>query len=126
MRLPDLNAVRSHGCERYVSTNRGNFRRHADDSVLRECPMSGKTTPESDQAHRMVTAARTALNLAEQMRDEDPGWVWRYLADLAGRKPAELQQLAFVALAAITPDQTLEQAFDWVLDLPNANVGVSA
>jgi hypothetical protein len=120
MRLPDLNAVRCSGCERYVSTNRGKFRRHADDSILRECPMSGKTTPESDRAYRMVTAARTALNLAEQMRDEDTGWIWRYLTKLAKHDPAELCTLAFTALAAITPGQTLEQAFAWVLDLPAA------
>jgi hypothetical protein len=121
MRPPDLNATFCPACGRWISTNRGKFRRHADDTILRECPMSGDSTPGSERAAAMITAARTALNLAHQVRDEDTGWVWRYLADLTNRDPMQLCTLAFVALCAIPSGQTLEEAFAWVLALPSAS-----
>lgn len=120
MRPPDLNAVECPGCGRMISTNSGKFRRHSDDKTFRECGWSGKSTPLSERAAEMVVAGRTVLNLAEAVRDEDPGWVWKYLTDLAHRDLPKLQTLAFVALAAVPPGQTLEQAFAWVLELPAA------
>lgn len=119
MRPPDLNSVECPTCGRMIATNSGKFRKHADDSILRECPMSGKATQQSRLAADMVKTARTVLNLAEHLREEDPTWVWRYLSQL---DPSELRRLALVALAAVPDGQTLEQAFDWVFDLPVKSV----
>lgn len=105
-----------------IHTNLGKFRKHADDSILRECRMSGLSTPESERAAHLVAVARSVLNLTEEVHDGDTAWVWRYLTQL---NAAQLSQLAFVALAAVPTGQTLEQAFDWVLELPDA-LAVSA
>ncbi|SRX93593.1 hypothetical protein MSP7336_01832 [Mycobacterium shimoidei] len=103
-----------------ISTNSGKFRRHSDDKTFRECAWSGRSTPQSELAAEMVSTARTVLNLADVVRDEDPGFVWKYLGDLARHDVPALRRLAFVALAAVPAGQTLEQAFAWVLDLPAA------
>lgn len=116
MKPPNLNAVECPGCGRMRDTNNGHFVRHADASILRECPWSQKPVPRN-RSHELARAARTALNLADQLRVDDPALVWRYLQQLPVDK---LRELAMVALAAINPEQTTEDAFAWVMELPAA------
>lgn len=118
MKPPNLNAVECPGCGRMRDTNNGHFVRHADASILRECPWSQKPVPRN-RTHQLARAARTALNLADQLRVDDPDLVWRYLQQLPVDK---LREFTMVALAAINPDQTMDEAFGWVMELPAARL----
>jgi hypothetical protein len=119
MTPPNTNSVECPGCGRIIATKNGRLARHADDTLLRECTMSQKTTPAIDRAAQLVKTARTVLNLAEQIRDDDPSLVWKYLSSL-GRD--RLQTLAAVALTAVPPGNSLETAYRWVMDLPAARL----
>lgn len=116
MNPPNLNAVECPGCGRMRDTNNGHFVRHADVSIMRECPWSQKPIPRN-RSHELARAARTVLNLADQIRDDDPALVWRYLQNL---EPAKLRELAMVAIAAVDPGQAIDEAFGWVMELPAA------
>lgn len=116
--LPNLNAEHCPGCGRMRDTSHGKFVRHADASMLRECSWSQQPIPSS-RAHQMARAARTVLNLADQLRVDDPDLVLRYLQRLT---PDKLQEFAMVALAAVNPDQTVDDAFGWVMELPAARL----
>lgn len=69
--------------------------------------------------------AKVIADLANQVQDEDPAIVWEVLTSM----PAdELQRLLVFALAAIPTDQTVDQMFAWVRQLPvaRAHEAVSA
>ncbi|OCB15121.1 hypothetical protein A5689_27085 [Mycobacterium intracellulare subsp. yongonense] len=99
-------------------TANGKFVRHADASILRECSWSLKPLPRN-RGHELARAARTVLELADRLRDDDPALVWRYLHNLDVDK---LRELTMVAVAAINPDQTMDEAFGWVMELPAARL----
>ncbi|CNN64717.1 Uncharacterised protein [Mycobacterium tuberculosis] len=59
------------------------------------------------------------LNLAEQIRDDDPALVWRYLKTLDAER---LTTLAMVSIAAVPSGSDLQTTFGWVMELPVARL----
>ena len=79
---------------------------------------------EGEEGFRL-REAQVIADLANQVQDEDPAIVWEVLTSM----PAdELQRLLVFALAAIPTDQTVDQMFAWVRQLPvaRAHEAVSA
>lgn len=114
-------------CGRAVRVDdKGKFRSHGMTAGARNntCMMSGEHVPitghsDSDYFGR----AHLVAGLAWRVRDEDPQQVWNYLTVLPAE---EVQRLLILALAAVTVDQTVEDMFAWVCDLPAARAAEAA
>jgi hypothetical protein len=107
-------------CHRTVRTVGGCYEVHNIGEHTRLCPLSLQhTVITGDSPTAYVSRARLVANLAEQVQDFDPAIVWTYLDALPVN---ELRRLAMIALAAIPVDQTVEQMFGWVTELPAAKV----
>lgn len=105
-------------CNRTIRTNDLHYVQHNEGEHNQLCPMSFQHTPivgNTPSAYR--SRASLVANLAEQIQDSDPTLVWDYLTALSGN---ELQRMMMVALAAIPVDQTLDEMFAWVCELPVA------
>lgn len=107
-------------CGRDVSrTSGGRFCAHSIDGQKNNpCFMSRQRAPivgMTDEDHER--RAKFVADLAWRGRDEDPRDVWDYLTVFP---PDELQRLLVLALAAFPVDQTIEETFAWVCDLPAA------
>ena len=64
-----------------------------------------------ERATHLEKVARSAMDLACRLRDEDPQLVWEAL-ELLGRN--DLQELAVTALAALPVDSEISELFGWV------------
>jgi hypothetical protein len=107
-------------CGREVRTDDGRYVLHNSGDLGDVCAMSLQHIPivgESETAY--ISRAKLVANLAAQVQDADPSVVWDYLTALPGN---ELQRLTMIALAAMPIDQTLEDMFAWVYELPVAKV----
>ena len=102
-------------CNKTLSIGTDNrYPRHGDERGT--CPLSYQRSPrfgdaESDWTHR----SKVVADLAWQMRD--PNGVRAYLEALPRE---ELLRTAMVALAGVPVDQTREDIFAWVTELPVA------
>jgi hypothetical protein len=101
-----------------VRTSEGRYGLHNIGEQGQLCPMTQQHIPiTGDSPTSYLSRARLVANLAEQVQDADPSVVWSYLTALSA---TELQRMAMIALAAIPVDQTVEQMFSWVCELPSA------
>ena len=114
-------------CGRAVRVDdKGRFRTHAKTAGARNdtCPMAGEHVPITGHSDNDYFArAHLISKLAWRVRDEDPQQVWNYLTVLPAE---EVQRLLMLALAAIPVDQTVEDMFAWVCDLPAAREAEAA
>jgi hypothetical protein len=101
-----------------VRTNENRYVLHNTGEQGDMCPMTNMHLPiTGDSPTAYVSRARLVANLAEEVQDADPSVVWDYLTALSGN---ELQRLTMIALAAVPVDQTVEDIFGWVCELPVA------
>ena len=114
-------------CGRMVSLRSSRYQRHSiTPGGVDNCPMTNQyelIDGLTDRDHEK--RAKVIADLANQVQDEDPAIVWEVLTSM----PAdELQRLLVFALAAIPTDQTVDQMFAWVRQLPvaRAHEAVSA
>lgn len=114
-------------CGRNVRVeDKGTFRTHATVAGARNntCPMAGEHVPISGHTDvDYIARAHLVSKLAWRIKDEDPQRVWNYLTVLP---PEELQRMLVLALAAVPVDQTVEDMFAWVCDLPAAREAEAA
>lgn len=105
-------------CDRDVSTTNNRYQRHTVRYNSGDvCRMSSQHVPITGHSPTEYLArAYLVGDLAEQVQDRDPSLVFDYLTVLP---PAEIQRLLMLALAAIPVDQTVEEMFAWVCDLPS-------
>ena len=106
-------------CKRTISTSYHRYGRHALVKAGTEyCPMSKQRVPITGSTPTAyVSRAHLIGDLATQIRDVDPALVWTYVQHI----PAdELRRLLMLTLAAIPVDQTVEEMFAWVCELPAA------
>lgn len=104
-------------CGRTVTTTHSRYIGHSSDGGQNDpCRMSGQRVPITGVTpFDMVNRAYLVADLADQVQDRDPLVVWDYLTALP---PAEVQRLLVVALAGLRTDQSLDQLFSWVTELP--------
>lgn len=101
------------GCARMVKTVHHKYSRHSQFPTGPACRFGGDVVSDGAiEATRNVERARTVLDLAHRMREEDPVRVHEWIAHI---KREELEALMCLALAAIPPDQSLSTAFAWVM-----------
>ncbi len=108
-------------CRRQIRVQDGRFNDHSTIPKHQSmCWMSQQHIPvEGLRPVHFVTRARVVADLAYQVQDADPAVVSKYLDAL----PAdEVKRLMVIALAAINTDQTVEDMFGWVCDLPASQV----
>lgn len=114
-------------CGRNVRVdNNGLIRTHATEAGARNntCPMAGEHVPITGHSDAdYIARAHLVSKLAWRIKDEDPQRVWNYLTVLSSE---ELQRLLVLALAAVPVDQTVEEMFGWVCDLPAARATEAA
>lgn len=114
-------------CGRSVRVDdKGKFRPHGMVAGERNntCTMSGEHVPITGHSDTdYIARAHLVAGLAWRIKDEDPQRVWNYLTVLP---PEELQRLLVLALAAVPVDQTVEDMFAWVCDLPAARAAEAA
>lgn len=110
-------------CGREVRTDNGAFVVHSitPKKIGDTCPLAEQPVPvtgvtENDHDKR----AHLIAKLAWQLRDEDP---WRVRCYLTALPAAEVERLLLFALAAIPVDQTVDEMFGWVNELPDAQAG---
>lgn len=106
-------------CKRIVSTDNKRIVRHATvQDGTDYCPMSRQHVPiTGNTAADYLSRAYLIGDLAQQIQDRDVAVVWTVLENMP--KP-ELQRMLQLALAAIPIDQTVDEMFGWVCDLPVA------
>lgn len=106
-------------CGRDIATQNGRFWVHSTVANTRgRCPMSKQLAPITGHtADDFAARAHLVANLAWQLRDEDPAITWDYLTALPAE---ELQRITMIALAGLRVDQTVDEMFSWVADLPAA------
>lgn len=106
-------------CERTVSTDNQRFVRHATVKGASDyCPMSRQHIPiTGDTAADFLARAYLLGDLAQQVQDRDITVVWTVLEHMPKE---ELQRMLQLALAALPIEQTVEELFAWVCELPVA------
>lgn len=108
--LPE--AVECPSCYQMVQPWRAQFQIHPTHFGGPVCDMSREPiTEDVIAATQRVLMARTVLDWAHTIRDEDPAVVHRWIAQTSR---FELEQLLAIALLAIPAEVTMRKAFEWV------------